>query len=54
MTKEQIIQKMKNIRSELNDMAVKRGDLEWEYRSLNQELGVIENAELKQNKTASG
>lgn len=41
MTKEQISQKMTDIRSELNDMAIRRGDLEWEYRSLNAELGRL-------------
>ncbi len=45
MTKSQIKQRMVEIRDTLNRMAIKGGDLRWEYLQLNQEIGRMERAD---------
>jgi hypothetical protein len=46
MTKTEIRRRMLAIRRELDEMAVRRADLIWDYRELNAALGRIEKSEL--------
>ncbi len=42
--------RMQRIRIQLDQMAIKRGDLEHEYRELNKELGRIELLQIETTK----